>query len=273
MTAVTLGSDRSALGYRRASARCSISRVTTAATALTPPTSRRQMPTPYVAPLEATIRRVDVCVVTYRNDASRVKPALRSSDRLWVRDNTDDNIGFSAAANELAWHGDQDVILFINPDGDPQPGCFDAIERCVMADGVVAAEGGDGSAREAEPFRATWLSGAILAVRRQAFEAVGGFDESFFLYCEDVDLSWRLASYGRLARCSKAIFLHDGGGHSFSARRWYTISQLRLSRKYLGADTPARLARYGAGRLLRGEVTTGLAILSGTAAFLVGRTH
>jgi GT2 family glycosyltransferase len=42
----------------------------------------------------------------------------------------------------------------------------------------------------------TWNSAAALMIKRHVFEAVGGFDKKIFMYCEDVDLSWRIRSKG-----------------------------------------------------------------------------
>jgi len=47
-----------------------------------------------------------------------------------------------------------------------------------------------------EPGTVDWVSGAFLAVRRSAWEEVGGFDERFFMFMEDVDLCWRLHASG-----------------------------------------------------------------------------
>ncbi|MCI4676826.1 glycosyltransferase family 2 protein [Candidatus Mycolicibacterium alkanivorans] len=57
-----------------------------------------------------------------------------------------------------------------------------------------------------------WLSGSCLLVRRAAFDQVGGFDERYFMYMEDVDLGDRLGRAGWLnVYVPSAEILHDKG--------------------------------------------------------------
>lgn len=44
--------------------------------------------------------------------------------------------------------------------------------------------------------RVDWISGSCMMLRRSAFDQIGGFDESFFMYAEDVDLCRRLRDAG-----------------------------------------------------------------------------
>ena len=90
-------------------------------------------------------------------------------------------------------------------------------------------------------------AGACLLVRRTAFEAVGGWDEEFEFWFEDVDLARRLRAHGALLYVPTAPFVHVGG---HSAQR---LSRAELvSRHYRGALLYAakhfrRPARVGAG--------------------------
>jgi hypothetical protein len=62
-----------------------------------------------------------------------------------------------------------------------------------------------------EIFEAPYLSGCCMLMRMQAFLAVGGFDERFFLYLEDADISRSLAVYGRTIHLPIASVVHHWG--------------------------------------------------------------
>jgi GT2 family glycosyltransferase len=60
-----------------------------------------------------------------------------------------------------------------------------------------------------------WLVGALLMVRRDAMAQIGGFDERFFLFDEDVDLCRRMRAAGwTVAFTTTTWFSHQGGASS-----------------------------------------------------------
>lgn len=81
------------------------------------------------------------------------------------------------------------------------------------------------SGNDSPIFGVGWLSGACLLIRRSAFEQVGGFDDKFFMYFEDVDLGHRLSSAGwRNVYVPEAVVSHSGG----TSTRRYSDLMLRV---------------------------------------------
>jgi len=65
---------------------------------------------------------------------------------------------------------------------------------------------------DAEPHDVDWLVGACLAVRREVIEHVGGMDERFFLYSEEVEWCWRIRRAGwRIVYEPRAVIIHAEG--------------------------------------------------------------
>ena len=64
-----------------------------------------------------------------------------------------------------------------------------------------------------EPAEIFWASGAALAIKKDLFTDVGGFDESFEFHMEEIDLCWRCLKRGANIRYEpKSIVYHLGGG-------------------------------------------------------------
>src|SRR5699024_3145226 len=59
-----------------------------------------------------------------------------------------------------------------------------------------------------------WLSGSCLLVRWDAFDAIGGFDECYFMYLEDIDLADRMSRAGYLNIFCPDATINHAQGHS-----------------------------------------------------------
>ena len=74
-----------------------------------------------------------------------------------------------------------------------------------------------------------WVLGAALAIRRTAYESVGGFDEQYVMYYEEVDLCFRLRRAGWDIHFTPATEVTHIGGASTSQRRPQMLARLGLS--------------------------------------------
>ena len=180
-------------------------------------------------------------------------------------------------------------LLVVNPDVVLEPGSVDALLAAAAGDPAIGAVGPailspDGSVypsarqipslrtgighalfsgawpgnpwsrryRQADEFAARdagWLSGACLLVRRSAFDGVGGFDEGYFMYFEDVDLGMRLGRAGWRNRYEPAARVTHSGAHATTRAREAMVEAHHasagrfLTRKYPGPLwAPVRLA-------------------------------
>ena len=82
-----------------------------------------------------------------------------------------------------------------------------------------------------------WVSGACMLVRRDALDAIGGFDEGYFLYGEDMDLCRRLGENAGRVRFEPGATAHHEGGRSAPRTSLFAVlaqSRIRFARKHYG---------------------------------------
>lgn len=170
------------------------------------------------------------------------------------------NLGFSRAYNGAVTHVGGSYLVFLNNDTEVERGWLEPLidqllERPEI--GIVACKllffgtrilngaggytklwtgggelgfGLDESAfpgnRVIEPF---YASGAAMAIRRQLFEHLGGFDEAMFSYGEDSDLAWRARLSGyRVAYCPNSVVHH----HFSATWKAFDPHKLRMTTRH-----------------------------------------
>ena len=130
------------------------------------------------------------------------------------------NVGFGAGHNRAAAAASAPFLFVLNPDTALAPDTIARLHAAAIGDDprVAAWEARQlpyEHPKDYDPVtgETPWCSGACVLLRRAAFDAVGGFDPAYFLYCEDVDLSWRLRAAGwRLRYVPQASLRHDSYG-------------------------------------------------------------
>lgn len=173
------------------------------------------------------------------------------------------NVGSSGGSNRLAVGRTEDFILVLNPDTYPAPTLLTrmlAIFHDPLVGGVDAHQLPLEHPKDFDPVTGdtSWLSGSCMLVRTDIFHALGGFDsDHFFLYCDDVDFSWRVRLKGlRAVHEPRAVVFHDKRIDRFGRIRptpleafYGTLGRLMLTHKFdrpdLLSDTMATIEASG----------------------------
>lgn len=186
-------------------------------------------------------RALVVVVDNWSSDEERRAVRRVAAERGWELVQNAENFGFGVGSNagiERAWVLGATDVMLINPDAriDEQSlrrlAEVSAEDRMSLLSPVVLSADGrpwfagvdlllaDGTMRawrkrpdgDDSPYE-SWLSGACLWITRDVWELVGGFDDEYFLYWEDVDFSHRLVAVGgRLRLVADAQATHVEGG-------------------------------------------------------------
>jgi len=148
--------------------------------------------------------------------------------------------GFAIGHNRLMEAGfgwGATVYIGANPDGAFHPNSIRNLLRMNIANQqralIEALQFPGEHPRYYDPqtLETPWASGACFLMPKQIWEQTAGFDPKIYIYCEDIDLSWRVRRLGfRTLTCPAALFYHDVTDRGYQAWRW---REMLLSGRYL----------------------------------------
>jgi GT2 family glycosyltransferase len=164
----------------------------------------------FIQPLVDSLRRITIPVTLYfldnasTDDTAAVLPAALTKlpFRSYFLRSLKNN-GFARGVNLLATQATAPFIFLLNPDTELEEECLEKLVLKAESDSAIgiceARQWPREHPKKYDPAtgETSWCTGACVLIRRQAFEEIGGFDERlFFMYCEDVDLSWKFWASG-----------------------------------------------------------------------------
>lgn len=143
------------------------------------------------------------------------------------------NLGFAGGANLGAAQSPAEFLLFLNPDAFVMPGCVERLLKALARGAGVVGPILRTGAEETPEYGLTidvtgmprglvaaglplYVSGCCLATSRQCFDAVGGFDDRYFLLVEDVEYCWQALRRGYDVQAVSGAEAHHRGGGSMS---------------------------------------------------------
>ncbi|HOW42473.1 MAG TPA: glycosyltransferase family 2 protein [Candidatus Omnitrophota bacterium] len=207
----------------------------------------------FIAGLEGQTYPKDKMRLFFVDNASRDRSlelvkGLRTSFKLEVVVNRR-NEGFARANNRVFPRCTAEYIALVNNDTRLDKEWLSALVARMQADASIGAVCSKRIPQEAPRFidpvtgEISWCSAGHCLVRRAALEKSGYFDEAFFMYGEDVDLSWRMWLRGfRCVYVPESICEHHFG----------KTENYRLKRLFYHARNSILLRyAYGTGRDIR----------------------
>jgi len=128
----------------------------------------------------------------------------------------EENLGSAAGHNRLSEQNHCDMMLIQNPDVIMAPDVVEHFLKAIHVDGVGMVEAKQLPIEHPKDYcrktgETDWATTACALFPKKLFDEIGGFDaESFFLYCDDVDFSWRVRLCGmKVIFLAHAVVFHD----------------------------------------------------------------
>ena len=166
------------------------------------------------------------------------------------------NIGFGNAHNKLMeiLFTEYDYYFGLNPDGYLMKGALrESTNLCINRDDNAFIELASFPVEHPKWYDPNnldtlWVSGAAFLMSKKIWNEVGAFDPELHMYCEDVDLSWKIKASGfELKVCPSAKFFHDVTSRHFDAE---SIERERGRAKIMLQGAYYLCAKWGGQELL-----------------------
>lgn len=166
----------------------------------------------------------------------------------------DENTGSARGHNQLAAGATADYLMTLNPDVVVSPRTITLLMAPFLRSGIGMTEAKQLPIEHPKDYDKTtgetaWAATACAVFPRELYEAIGGFDQdSFFMYCDDVDFSWSVRRHGlRVVFQPAATVFHDkrlGSGAAWeptAAEQYYSAeAALLLFHKWSRSDMVER---------------------------------